>query len=81
MGPPEFYELAHEEALWNNIKSLVEKFKQFDNGIFVNSERAKYRWMVMLGIKPTNSRWQEMENNLLERNKVYENGLTQLYSP
>jgi hypothetical protein len=81
MGPPEFYELANEEALWNNIKSLVEKFKQFDNGIFVNSERAKYRWMVMLGIKPTNSRWQEMENNLLERNKVYENGLTQLYSP
>jgi hypothetical protein len=81
MGPPEPYELTHEEALWNSIKSLVEKFKQSDGGIFANSERAKYRWMFELGIRPTDSRWQKIENNLLERNKVYENGLIQLYSP
>jgi hypothetical protein len=81
MTTPEAPELKGKEDFWGAVDRQAKLFE--DSGrsdvFFYLSQRRVATADLFFGVQPQDPKWQELEDSLAQTNKVYENGLVQLY--
>jgi hypothetical protein len=79
---PEAYGLEEEE-MWSAFYGIMDRFHNpfRSPNLFVNSIKAKLQYWEYQKVSPDDPKWAKLDESLLQNNKVYENGLIQLYSP
>jgi hypothetical protein len=79
---PEAYGLEEEE-MWSAFYGVLDRFHNplHSSNLFVNSIKAKLQYWEYQKVSPDDPKWAKFDESLLQDNKVYENGLIQLYSP
>ena len=79
---PEAYGLEEKE-MWSAFYGIIDKFHNplHSPNLFVNSIKAKLQYWEFQKVSPDDPKWAKLDESLLQNNKVYENGLIQLYSP
>jgi hypothetical protein len=72
-----------EEDLWRQADDAMTMFESSEGQrIFIFSERGKGAYEHLFGVKPSDIRWQQLEQRLQKGRKLfYNNGFVQLYEP
>ena len=80
MTTPEAPELKGKEDFWGAVDRQAELFEATgQRAFFYLSQRRVATSELFFGVQPQDPEWRELEDSLAETNKLYENGMVQLY--
>jgi len=66
--------------VWKRASELMGRFLSSEKReIFIISQRGKSSYEHILGVKPSDPRWGELEQRLQGTGEVYDNGYVQIY--
>jgi len=79
---PQAPELKGKEDFWQAVDREAQGFKEWAatrGAFFYLSQRRVTTSELFFGIQPHDPEWEELQDSLAQTNKVYENGMVQLY--
>jgi len=82
---PQGAELRDKQEFWQAADSQVDSFKSLgtgtreSNAFFYLSQRRMAFAQLFFGAGPQEPEWEELQDSLVEANKLYENGIVQIY--
>jgi len=81
-GQPTDLGIIKEQENWKILEEILENFQRYNKDefkIFILSEKMKEPYEEFLGISRDDSRWSEMESQLLKYNRVYDSQFNNIF--